>query len=72
MTEEQLKNLGWKHVKTYKHDNYMTNRYKLDCMEIEFTYEDNKLITTDLTISELNCIPINYNQVVLLTDMLKI
>jgi len=72
MTEEELKKLGWNFVKSYKHDEYITNRYKLDCMEIEFTYQDNKLITTDLTISELNCIPINYKQAILLTELIKV
>ena len=69
---EELKKLGWNFVKSYKHDEYITNRYKLDCMEIEFTYQDNKLITTDLTISELNCIPINYKQAILLTELIKV
>ncbi len=39
MTEEQIKELGWKLVKKYNHDQYHTNRYKLGCMEIEFTYD---------------------------------
>ena len=43
MTEEQIKGLGWKLVKQYNHDQYNTNRYKLGCMEIEFTYEGKRV-----------------------------
>lgn len=70
MTEEQIKELGWKLVKQYNHDQYNTNRYKLGCMVINFTYEKKQLLTCDLTISELNCMPISFNQAKLLTEML--
>lgn len=70
MTEEQIKELGWKLVKQYNHDQYNTNRYKLGCMEIEFTYEGKELLTCDVTISELNCMPISFNQAKLLTELL--
>ena len=70
MTEEQIKDLGWELVKQYDHDQYHTNRYKLGCMEIEFTYENAELLTCDLTISELNWMPISFNQAKLLTELL--
>lgn len=70
MNEEQIKELGWKLVKQYNHDEYHTNRYKLGCMEIEFTYEGKDLHTCDVTISELNCMPISYNQAKLLTELI--
>ena len=71
MTEQQLIELGWKLVKQYNHDEYHTNRYKLGDMEIEFTYEGEKLHTCDVTITELNCIPISLNQAKLLTEFYK-
>ena len=70
MTENELTQLGWKFVKSYRHDQYKTNRYKLGCMEIEYTYENNELLTFDVTISELNCMPISSNQAKLLTELL--
>ena len=70
MTEEQIKELGWNLVKQYNHDQYHTNRYKLGCAEIEFTYEGKELITCDVTISELNCMPISFNQAKSLTELL--
>ena len=69
MTEQQIKELGWKLVKEYDHDQYHTNRYKLGCMEIEFTYEGKELVSHDVTISELNCMPISFKQAKLLTEL---
>ena len=70
MNEEQIKTLGWKLVKSYDHDQFHTNRYKLGCMEIEFTYEGNEMHTCDVTISELNCMPISFDQAKLLTELI--
>ena len=70
MKEEELKQIGWVLVHQYDHDEYHTNRYALGCMEIEFTYEGDKLVTCDLTISELNCMPINFNQAIKLTQLI--
>jgi hypothetical protein len=70
MNEDQIKELGWKLVKKYNHGQFQTNRYKLGCMEIEFTYEGKELITTDVTITELNCMPISFNQAKMLTKLL--
>ena len=70
MTEEQIKELGWKLVKQYNSDQYHTNRYKLGCMEIEFTYKGKELLAHDLTISELNCMPISLNQAKMLSELL--
>jgi hypothetical protein len=70
MTEQQIKELGWELVKQYNHDQYHTNRYKLKCMEIEFTYEGEVLLTHDLTITELNYMSISLKQAKLLTQLL--
>lgn len=70
MTEEQIKELGWVLVKQYTHDQYKTNRYKLGFMEVEFTYEEDKLHSTDVTITEVNCMPVTFNQVKALTELL--
>jgi len=70
IAEEQIKEIGWKLVKQYDHGQYHTNRYKLGCMEIEFTYENAELLTCDLTISELNCMPISFNQIKQVSELL--
>lgn len=70
MTEKQIKELGWKFIKKYSHDQYHTNCYKLGCMEIEFTYEGKGLLTHDVTIKELSCMPISLEQAKLLTELL--
>ena len=69
MTENDLKELGWKFVKQYDHDTYNTNRYQLGCMEIEFTYLHGELVARELTITELNCIPVNLKQAKILTQL---
>jgi hypothetical protein len=70
MTEKQIKEIGWKLVKSYKHDQFNTNRYELGCMEIEFTYEGSKLCNVDLTIAELNCMQIKIEEVIQLSEIL--
>jgi len=58
MTESEITALGFEHVESYDHDQYHTNRYENGDLEVEFTYEDDKLIDVDLTIEEVNCKPI--------------
>lgn len=70
IVESRIKEIGWKLVKQYSHDQYNTNRYKLGCMEIEFTYEGRDLLTCDLTISELNCMPISFDEIKKATELL--
>lgn len=70
MTEEQIKELGWKFEKQFTHDQYITNWYRLGCMAVEFTYEEGKLLTSDVTITEVNCMPVTLRQVKLLTELL--
>jgi len=63
ITEEHIKKLGYKLVHDYDHDIYHTNRYQRNCLEVEFTYADGKLINVDLTIQEINFMPINHSQI---------
>lgn len=65
-----LQEIGFKRTDSYKHDHYHTNRYKLGCLEVEFTYENKQLLTCDLTISELNCMPISFNQIKQIAELL--
>jgi hypothetical protein len=70
MTEDQIRELGWKLVKQYDHDQFHTNRHKLGCMEIEFTYEGADLVTCDVTISEVHCLPTTFEKAKMLTELL--
>jgi hypothetical protein len=71
MTENDIKELGWELVKQYDHDEFHTNRYQLGCMSIEFVYQDGELVACELTITELNSMPINLNQAKTLTELFK-
>ena len=70
LTEEQLKGLGFKLTKQYEHDEFHTNRYAKGVLEVEFTYEAQQLVTCDLTISELNCKPVTFDEMKVLTTIL--
>ena len=71
MTEVQITELGFEFIKTYTHDEFKTNRYARGVLEVEFTYEGNKIRTVDLTISEINCMPISFEQMKLITEVLS-
>lgn len=69
MTENELKGLGFELTRQYEHDQYHTNRYAKGVLEVEFTYEVNKLLACDLTISELNCKPVTLDEMKALTPI---
>lgn len=68
MTENELKGLGFELTKQYEHDQFYTNRYAKGVLEVEFTYEGDKLLTCDLTISEMNCKPVTLDEMKALTS----
>ncbi len=59
LTEKQIQDLGFEMVESYHHDQFTTNRYQKGVLEVEFTYYGLNLDTIDLTIQEINCLPIN-------------
>jgi hypothetical protein len=73
MTENDLKELGWEFVKQFKFnsDKWKLNRYQRGCMSIEFVYQNGELVACELTITELNCTPVNLNQAKTLTELFK-
>jgi len=70
MTENELKGIGFELTQQYEHDQYHTNRYAKGVLEVEFTYEGDKLLTCDLTISELNCKPVTLDEMKALAPIL--
>jgi len=71
MTESDIKEIGFELVKKYEHDQYFTHRYKKGKLEVEFTYENNKLVTRDLTVGEINCLPITKTELQQLNGILN-
>ena len=70
MTENELKGIGLELTQQYEHDQYHTNRYAKGVLEVEFTYEGDKLHSCDLTISELNCKPVTLDEMKALAPIL--
>ena len=70
MTENELKGLGFELTQQYEHDQYDTNRYAKGVLEVEFTYEGDKLLACDLTISEMNRKQVTLDEMKALTPIL--
>lgn len=71
MTEQQLTALGWKFVREYQHDEYLTRVYRLGKADIEFTYEGTELVSRELSINAFEYAKTNFNQVILLTAFIN-
>lgn len=70
MKEDQVKDLGFELIKSYDHDQFHTNRYKLRKVQIEFTYEGTQLICVNLDIEEINGLMLTYDQLKQLIQLL--
>lgn len=70
MTEKELKELGFEMTKHYEHDQFHTSRYAKGVLEVEFTYEGDRLLTCDLTIAEVNYKPVTLDEMKALTPIL--
>ena len=68
--ENIIKELGFEIDHKYDHDQFHTNRYRKGLLIVEFTYEDKKLQTVDLTIDETFCKPITYAELKALSPIL--
>ena len=62
MTENQIKELGFVLEKQFNHDEFNTNRYRKGALEVDFSYEGDKLLSCDLAISEINCLPVTLEE----------
>lgn len=71
MSEQEIKGIGFELTKQYTHDQFKTNRYKKGILEVEFTYEDKKLVTVELTMEEINCLPITKEELQQLNKILN-
>ena len=67
MTETQIQGLGFEMTKQYNHDQFTTKRYSKGVLEVEFTYEGEKLHSYDLTMSEINCLSVSFADIKALT-----
>lgn len=71
MSEQEIKGIGFELTKQYTHDQFKTNRYQKGILEVEFTYKDKKLVTVDLTMEEINCLPITKEELQQLNKILN-
>lgn len=67
-SEIGIQKLGWKLEKSFDHDVYHTNRYKLNNMIIDFTHEGERLESCELLIDEY--IPVTPEAIVKITEAL--
>jgi len=71
MKEKQLENLGFEYIKRYFHNEFETHRYQKGVLEVELTYKNNKLIESDVTIEEINCLKIKKKDIKKLDKILN-
>tara|TARA_R100001480_G_scaffold130108_1_gene127668 strand:+ start:249 stop:467 length:219 start_codon:yes stop_codon:yes gene_type:complete len=71
MSEQEIKEIGFELTKQYAHDQFKTNRFQKGILEVEFTYENEKLITVDLTMEEINFFPITKEELQQLNKILN-
>jgi hypothetical protein len=70
LTEDQIKELGFELSKEFPHDQYHTKRYTKGSLEVEFTYEGEKLVSCELTITEIMCKPVTFEEIKVITPIL--
>lgn len=71
MSELEIESIGFGLTKQYHHDQYKSRRFKLGMLEVEFTYENEKLHDVSLTIEEVNAIPTTLNELLVLNLILN-
>ncbi|MDC9722391.1 MAG: hypothetical protein PSN34_06415 [Urechidicola sp.] len=71
ITERELQGLGFELKKSFEHDQFITNRYVKGILQMEFTYEDDLLVSSDITIEEINCMQISLDEVKQLDKILN-
>lgn len=73
MTEENLKKLGFVFSKQYPHDRFFTKRFKKGCLYVEFTYikKTKEIATIDVTVDEVNVLPITFSEIEQLNKILN-
>lgn len=71
MIEQQVKEIGFKLTKSYDHDEYHTNRYEKEVIEVEFTYKGEELVDTTVALKEyIVSNKITFEQIKTISDIL--
>lgn len=70
MSEQQLIDIGFVLIDQYAHDEFHTKRFKKGIMIVEFTYDANTLLTSELTLDELYCHPVSFAEITQLDPVL--
>lgn len=73
LTMNELERLGFEVVKSYEHDNFITQRRKKGCITVETTFEmpSGKFASQDLTIDEKWIEGFTANELVWLDNILN-
>ena len=58
MTEKQVQILGFEKTKEYLHETYFTRMYRKGVIEVDFTYESADLVSVDISLDKVNCLPV--------------
>lgn len=71
-TEKNIADLGFVFDRQYTHDQFITKQYKKGILTVEFTYEDENLVSSGLTITEdVIDLPTNFINVKKLDELLN-
>lgn len=64
LSMQELEDLGFELVKSYVHDDFVTQRRVKGVLEVETTWvvPDGIFVSQDLTIDEVNCIEFNFHE----------
>lgn len=72
LSMQELEDMNFKIVKSYTHDDYMTQRRQKGLMTIETTWlQSGEFTSQDLTIEEVNCIPFTKKELTALDKILS-
>jgi hypothetical protein len=71
MTENKAIKLGFEFDREYSHGGFKTMRYRKGFLEMEFTYQENVLVTQDLFIDEIDWLVLTEEEIKQLDKILN-
>jgi len=70
MTEPQAVELGYELERYYTHDQFHTKEYKNKNLQVDFTYEGDKLHAVALCVHDIEDLPVTYDMLQTITPIL--
>lgn len=71
MTEIEIKEIGFVLIKSYDHDRFNTSVFKKGIIEVDFTYDNKKLLDVNLSLDDVSCLTINNTELKHLDNILN-